>query len=145
MYVPQQNPGNSFIQVCRRVWRLTRKLVSEHRWHFFARFLYGANVHPNLDSRRAEEKMGGETSQLALARCVMRVLLGRERSRGRTIEKWRVKTTFCSTYKVHCYGWTVRHFSLPFGSGHLYTIFKLSVVNNRIIVSQIKVNICEIK
>ena len=36
------------------------------------------------------------------------------------------------------------HFSLPFGSGHLYTICKLSVLNNRIIISQIKVNICEI-
>ena len=69
---------------------------------------------------------------------------GRERSRGRTVEKWPVKTKFCSTYKVHCYGWMARHFSLPFGSGHLYTICKLSVLNNRIIVSQIKVNICEI-
>ena len=53
---------------------------------------------------RALERMGGETSQLALARCVMRGVLGRERSRGRTVEKWRVKTKFCSTYKVHCYG-----------------------------------------
>ena len=93
---------------------------------------------------RALEKMGGETSQLALARCVMRGVLGRERSRGRTVEKWRVKTKFCSTYKVHCYGWTVRHFSLPIGSGHLYTIFKLSVLNNRIIESQIEGNIYEI-
>ena len=55
-------------------------------------------------SSRALERMGGETSQLALARCVMRGVLGRERSRGRTVEKWRVKTKFCSTYKVHCYG-----------------------------------------
>ena len=93
---------------------------------------------------RAEERKGGETSQLALARCVMRGVLGRERSRARTVEKWRVKTKFCSIYKVHCYGWTVRHSSLPFGSGHLYTICKLWVVNNKIIVSQIKVNICEI-
>ena len=93
---------------------------------------------------RALERMGGETSQLALARCVMRGVLGRERSRARTVEKWRVKTKFCSTYKVHCYGRTVRHFSLPFGSGHLYTICKLSVLNNRIFVPQIKVNICEI-
>ena len=53
---------------------------------------------------RALERMGVETSQLALARCVMRGVLGRERSRGRTVEKWRVKTKFCSTYKVHCYG-----------------------------------------
>ena len=53
---------------------------------------------------RALERMGGETSQLALARCVMRGVLGRERSRGRTVEKWRVKTKFCRTYKVHCYG-----------------------------------------
>ena len=53
---------------------------------------------------RALERMGGETSQLALARCVMRGVLGRERSRGRTVQKWRVKTKFCSTYKVHCYG-----------------------------------------
>ena len=29
---------------------------------------------------RAPERMGGETSQLALARCVMRGVLGRERS-----------------------------------------------------------------
>ena len=53
---------------------------------------------------RALERMGGETSQLALARCVMRGVLGRERSRGRTVQKWLVKTKFCSTYKVHCYG-----------------------------------------
>ena len=97
-----------------------------------------------LRINRALERMGVKTSQLALARCVMRGILGRERSRGRTVEKRRVKTKFCSTYKVYCYGWTVRHFSLPFGSGHLYTICKLSVLNNRIIVSQIEVNICEI-
>ena len=36
--------------------------------------------------------------------CAMRGVLGRERSRQRTVEKWRVKTKFCSTYKVHCYG-----------------------------------------
>ena len=53
---------------------------------------------------RALEMMGREASQLALARCVMRGVLGRERSRRRTVEKWRVKTKFCSTYKVHCYG-----------------------------------------
>ena len=53
-----------------------------------------------LDSTRALERMGGETSQLALARYVMRGVLGRERSRGRTVEKWRVKTKFFSTYKV---------------------------------------------
>ena len=53
---------------------------------------------------RAEERMGEETGQLALARWVMRGVLGRERSRGRTVEKWRVKTKFCSTYKVRCYG-----------------------------------------
>ena len=53
---------------------------------------------------RSLERMGVETSQLALARCVMRGVLGRERSKGRTVEKWRVKTKFCSTYKVHCYG-----------------------------------------
>ena len=53
---------------------------------------------------RALERMGVETSQLALARCVMRGVLGRERSKGRTVEKWRVKTKFCSTYKVHCFG-----------------------------------------
>ena len=93
----------------------------------------------NLVVFRALERIGVETSQLALARRVMRGVLGRERSRGRTVEKWRVKIKFCSTYKVHWYGWTVRHFSLPFGSGHLYTIFKLSVLNNRIVVSQIKV------
>ena len=52
----------------------------------------------------ALERMGGETSQLALARCVIRGVLGRERSRGRTVEKWRAKTKFCSTYKIHCYG-----------------------------------------
>ena len=69
--------------------------------------------------------MGGETSQLALARCVMRGVLDRERSRGRTVEKWRVKTKYFSTYKVHCYVRTVRHFSLPFGNGHLYTFCKL--------------------
>ena len=101
---------------------------------------------PGTVAIRVLERMGVETSQLTLARCVMRGVLGRERSRGRTVEKWRVKTKFCSTYnyKVHCYRWTVRYFSLPFGSGHLYTICKLSVLNNRIIVSQIKVNICEI-
>ena len=38
---------------------------------------------------RAPESMGVETSQLALARCVMRGVLGRERSRGRTVEKCR--------------------------------------------------------
>ena len=53
---------------------------------------------------RPEERKGGETSQLALARCVMRGVLGRERSRARTVEKWRVKTKFCNIYKVHCYG-----------------------------------------
>ena len=94
--------------------------------------------HVAVNVSRALERMGVETSQLALARCVMRGVLGRQRSRGRTVEKWRVKTKFCSTYKVHCYGWTIRHFSFPFGSGHLYTICKLSVLNNRIIVSQIE-------
>ena len=53
---------------------------------------------------RAEDRMGGETSQLAPARCVMRGVLGRERSKGRTVEKWRVKTKYGSTYRVHCYG-----------------------------------------
>ena len=80
---------------------------------------------PFIVKTRAEEIMGGETSQLALARCVMPGVLGRERSKARTVEKWRVKTKFCSIYKVHCYGKTVRHFSLSFGSGHLYTICKL--------------------
>ena len=56
-----------------------------------------------INSARALERMGMETSQLALARCAMHRVLGRERSRGRTVEKWRVKTKFCSTYKVHCY------------------------------------------
>ena len=59
---------------------------------------------PKLVLDRAEERKGGETSQLALARCGMRGVLGRERSRARTVEKWRVKTKFCSIYKVHCYG-----------------------------------------
>ena len=59
---------------------------------------------PTFPKTRAEERKGGETSQLALARCVMRGVLGRERSRARTVEKWRVKTKFCSIYKVHCYG-----------------------------------------
>ena len=67
------------------------------------------NVHHSYNEAlqrviRAEERKGGETSQLALARCVMRGVLGRERSRARTVEKWRVKTKFCSIYKVHCYG-----------------------------------------
>ena len=35
---------------------------------------------------------------------VMRGVLGRERSRGRTVKKWRVKIKFCSIYKAHCYG-----------------------------------------
>ena len=35
-------------------------------------------------------------------------------------------------------------FFVAVGSGHLYTICKLLVLNNRIIVSQIEVNICEI-
>ena len=63
-----------------------------------------SEVSSSSDELRVPEWMGGETSQLALARCVMRGVLGLERSRGRTVEKWRVKTKFCSTYKVHCYG-----------------------------------------
>ena len=75
--------------------------------------------------------------------CAMRGVLGRERLRGRTVEKWRVKTKFCSTYKVQL-RMNGKTFFVAVGSGHLYTICKLSVLNNRIFVSQIKVNICEI-
>ena len=134
------------------LWRTIVLAYTEYickKWRNLNFFWMGRNIVLSLACSRLcplreLERMGVETSQLALAQCVMRGVLGRERLRGRTVEKWRVKTKFCSTYKVHCYGWTVRHFSLPFGSGHLYTICKLSVLNNRTIVSQIKVNICEI-
>ena len=38
--------------------------------------------------------MGGETSQLVLARCLMRGVLGRERSRRRTVENGGSKQNF---------------------------------------------------
>ena len=59
-----------------------------------------SKVSSSSDELRVPEWMGGETSQLALARCVMRGVLGQERSRGRTIEKWRVKIKFCSTLHI---------------------------------------------
>ena len=93
---------------------------------------------------RAEERMCGETSQLALARRVMRSVLDRERSRAKKLKNVGSKQNFVTRTKVHCYWWIVEHFSLPFSSGHLYTIFKLCVVNSIIIVLQIKVNIFKI-
>ena len=48
-------------------------------------YLQSCHVLPQRETR-AEERKGGETSQLALARCVMRGVLGRERSRARTVQ-----------------------------------------------------------
>ena len=53
----------------------------------------------NKRHTRAEKRVGGETSQLALVRCMMRGVLGRERSRARTVEKWRVKQNFVAHTK----------------------------------------------
>ena len=78
------------------------------------------------------------------ARCVMRGVLGRERSRARNLKKWRVKTKLRNTYKSSLLRMNGKTVWLLFGSGHLYTICKLWVVNNRTIVLQIKVNIFEI-
>ena len=73
-----------------------------------------------------------------LLRGVMRGVLGRERSNyGGSKQNFVAHTKFTVTDERYDI------FSLPFASGHLYTICKLSVLNNRIIVSQIKVNICE--